>query len=160
MATSLDMAKKIKNGNVGPHEIVKSNDTANDILCRLIRVSSYFICLGLFLANTFAIFQTFASDIKIRSTKVVSAPEGFLESPTILVCNTSAYKEQILHTNWDEYRNNTIKLNDILVDALVIHDAGHGPLSFQPISIKDSVKEIATMLYGNCLMIDKHIRVS
>ena len=67
-------------------------------ICRAIRCVGYGICLSLAMVNSWAIFQSYIGNIKVRSTKVVPSPGNVLDSPTILVCNSTAYKNQILQT--------------------------------------------------------------
>jgi len=142
---------------------IKTTETATNTRGTLLKVAkfiSYLICLILFFANSLAIFQNFASDIKIRSTKVVPSPGDVLDSPIILVCNSSAYKDSIVPTNIVEYKNKTMALDDYLVGAYIIDNAAEGILSYRPISIMDEVKEISTMFQGNCIVIEKRFQVT
>jgi hypothetical protein len=142
---------------------IKTAETATNTRGTLLKVAkfmSYVICLILFFGNSLAIFQNFASDIKIRSTSVVPSPGDFLDSPIILVCNSSAYKDSIIPTNIVEYKNKTMTLDDYLVGAYIIDNAAEGILKYRPVSIMDDVKEIATMFQGNCIVIEKRFQVT
>ena len=148
-------------GNSSP-SLIKNMENETDtrgLMCKVIKFMSYLICLSFFFANSFAIFQNFASDIKIRSTKVVPSPGGVLDSPTVLLCNSSAYKKAIIPTTLEDYKNQTMTLDDFLVDAFMIKHEKEGFLSYQPISIKHNFKEIATMFRGTCIMLDKRFKV-
>ena len=129
------------------------------MFCKIARFISYSFCLFAFLANSMAIFNNFTSDVKIISTKVVPSPGHVLESPTVLVCNSSAYKEPILPTTLGAYKNTTMSIHNVLVDALIVRDAWKGPLSYQPDSIKQYVKEVSTMTRGTCIMIEERFQV-
>ena len=136
----------------------KITSTRDDI-CKVIRCIGYVTCLSLAMVNSWAIFRSYTSDIKIKSTKVVPSPGNYLDSPLILLCNSSAYKDQILPTTKESYIENTMKLSEVLVDALVVRDVRKGPLSFRPKSIKEKVKEVETMFQGTCITIKGGIQV-
>ena len=67
---------------------------------------------------------------------------------------------EFLPTTVGGYLNNTMSKNDILVDALIVHGARNGPLSYRPKSIREYVKEISTMFHGRCFMIEKRFEVT
>ena len=127
--------------------------------CKVLKLVTYVICLLGFFVNSFAIFQTFASDTTIKSTRVVPAPDRVLEAPILLICNSTPYKEPKLYTSLDAFKNNTMKRDDFIVDALVVQNGAQGVLSYKPRSIKENVKEIATMFHGTCITIDSKIQV-
>ena len=56
----------------------------------------YIGCILGFWFNTYMIFQDWCADQTMVSTKVVKAPDNSLDSPILLICNTSAYKKPIL----------------------------------------------------------------
>ena len=126
---------------------------------KVLKWVTYALCLLGFFVNSFAIFQTFASNTTIKSTRVVTAPGGLLEAPILLICNSTPYKEPILYTSLDAFKNNTMKRDDFIVDALVVENGAQGVLSYKPSSIKENVKEIATMFHGTCITIDSKIQV-
>ena len=127
--------------------------------CKVLKLVTYVICLLGFFVNSSAIFQTFASKTTIKSTRVVPAPDGVLEAPILLICNSTPYKEPKLYTSLDAFKNNTMKKDDFIVDALVVQNGSQGVLSYKPRSIKENVKEIATMFHGTCITIDSKIQV-
>jgi hypothetical protein len=89
----------------------------------------------------------------------VPSPDGVLDSPTILLCNSSAYKKAIIPTTIEDYKKQTMTLDDFLVDAFIIKHEKEGILSYRPISIKHNFKELATMFRGTCIMLDKRFKV-
>ena len=127
--------------------------------CKVLKLVTYVTCLLGFSLNSLAIFQTFASNTTIKSTRVVPAPDGVLEAPILLICNSTPYKEPKLYTSLDAFKNNTMKKDDFIVDALVVQNGSQGVLSYKPRSIKENVKEIATMFHGTCITIDSKIQV-
>ena len=127
--------------------------------CKVLKLVTHVICLLRFFVNSFAIFQTFASNTTIKSTRVVPAPGGVLEAPILLICNSTPYKDPTLYTSLDAFKNNTMKRDDFIVDALVVENGAQGVLSYKPRSIKENVKEIATMFHGTCITIDSKIQV-
>ena len=106
------------------------------------------------------VFRNFSSGIKIRSAKVIPPDAGVLESPVLLVCNSSAYKEPIMPFTFESFKNNTISQNDMLMDAFLITNARNGPLAYNPSRITHDVREISTMFYGNCILIKKAFKVT
>ena len=137
-----------------------TNKTMEGNACKIFKAMSYVICLACFFANSVAIFRAFCSNTTIISTQVIPSPDGVLESPTFLICNDSPYKKPILYFDADGFKNNTMALEDTLVDVLFVKAEEGGFLSYKPVSIKESVKEIATMFYGTCFMIDKQLQVN
>ena len=150
---------KISNETMDQNNSSEKTVSTSDNICKVIRFIGYVTCLSLALVNSWAIFRSYASNIKIKSTKVVPSPGNFLDSPLILLGNSSAYKDQILPTTKESYIENTMKLSEVLVDALVVRDVRKGPLSFRPKSIKEKVKEVETMFQGTCLIIKGGIKV-
>ena len=151
--------RTLENSSRSSIKNIEEKADARGTMCKIIKLMTYLFCFSLFIANSFAIFQNFASDIKIRSTKVMPSPDGVLESPTLLLCNSSAYKEAIIPNTFEDYKNQTMTLNDFLVDAFMIKQQKEGILSYQPISIKQHFKEIVTMFRGTCILLDKRFKV-
>ena len=150
---------KISNETMDQNNSSEKIVSTRDNICKVIRFIGYVTCLSLALVNSWAIFRSYASNIKIKSTKVVPSPGNFLDSPLILLCNSSAYKDQILPTTKESYIENTMKLSEVLVDALVVRDVRKGPLSFRPKSIKEKVKEVETRFQRTCITIKGGIQV-
>ena len=139
--------------------ITKHENKAPIYIFRIARFVSYVLCLSLFTAGSLAVFRNFSSGIKIRSAKVIPPDAGVLESPVLLVCNSSAYKEPIMPFSFESFKNNTISQNDMLMDAFLITNARNGPLAYNPSRITHDVREISTMFYGNCILIQKAFKV-
>ena len=82
-------------------------------LCyRICKFAIYVGCILGFWFNTVAIFHDWWADTTMVSTKVVKAPDNSLETPILLICNTSAYKNPVLEINTDSYKNNTMSFRD------------------------------------------------
>ena len=128
-------------------------------ICKVIRYTGYIVCLSLFGLSSFAIFRAYTSKTTIKSTKVEPSPYDLLDSPTILVCNSSAYKVQTLPTTMASYRNNTMNKKDVLLEAYHVTDTTKGLLDYKPSTIKDDFKEIATIFHGNCIIYEKQLKV-
>ena len=128
-------------------------------ICKVIRYTGYIVCLSLFGLSSFAIFRAYTSKTTIKSTKVEPSPYHLLDSPTILVCNSSAYKEQTLPTTMASYRNNTMSKKDVLLEAYHVTDTTKGLLHYKPRPISDDFKEIATIFHGNCIIYEKQLQV-
>ena len=158
MASLYRFQNHLKTAKYGNKDTI-NNAKATDKTWKILKFISYAICLFFFFTMTFAVFQTFAKGTMIKSTSVLPAPGGYLRSPTVLVCNSSAYKEPVIYTSRDGFKNNTMSMDDFLIDALVVKNASAGVLSFKPSSIKESVKEIATMFHGTCIIVKNEIKV-
>ena len=126
-------------------------------ICRVIKVSSYVICLSLFMFSSFNIFKSYAENITIKSTKI--SPNDIIETPTLLLCNSTAYKKQSLPTSMASYQNNTMKMEDVLANAYFIANTNIGLLSYNPSPIMGDVKEIATIFHGNCIISKERFKV-
>ena len=149
----------IKNDLSNPQKDAESKSSSLLPICKVIRYTGYIVCLSLFGLSSFAIFRAWANKTTIKSTKVEPSPYNLLDSPTILVCNSSAYKEQILPTTMDSYRNNTMNKKDALLEAYHVTDTSKGLLHYKPRPISDDFKEIATIFHGNCIIYEKQLQV-
>ena len=109
-------------------------------------------CVISFILNSYAIFRDFMSNPIIVSTKVLKSPDGSLLFPLIMICNESAFKQPIMATDFHGYQNNTLALNDFLIDILSLKDAGHAIIKAKPISIKHTIEELFTAFHGTCFM--------
>ena len=128
-------------------------------LLDIIRVIIIIVCAMLFVWNSYAIFRDFLNDKTIISTKVIKSPDRTLLFPLILICNESAFKQPIMTTDFAEYGNNTIALNDFLIDIVSLKNAGHAIIQAKPVSIKQSVEEIFTAFHGTCFLVKENIKV-
>ena len=136
-----------------PDSIKKDVDTEGKA-CLVFKFIIYVVCLIFFFANSYAIFKNFASNTTIKSQRVVPPVDGYLESPTLLICNSTPYKEPILFTDQENFKNNTMSKDKFFVDAFVVKNGSQGLLNWKLMSIKESVKEISTFFHGTCIMID------
>ena len=139
---------------------IAKNTNVQENACKYIKLVCLIICLLCFFANSYAIFKDFASGRTIISTTVLPSPDGLMESPYILICNSSAYKEPVLYMDSDSFRNNTMGVNEVLIDVILAKRANEGTLNIETISIKEKVKIIATMFQGTCLIIDEKLKVN
>lgn len=124
----------------------------------VLKCISYVVCIIAFFLNSAAIFRDYDKKKKVVSTKVVPSPNGGLESPMFVICNTTAFKERTMDTSLDGYKNNTMRLDDVLLDAFFV-EAVREVSVFQHVQIKNDVKEVATMMHGNCLVLDQKRQV-
>ena len=124
-------------------EITKHERKTPFYIFRIATVLSYVVCLSLSTAGCLAVFKNFSSGAKIRSAKVIPPDAGVLDSPIILVCNSSAYKEPIVPFTFESFKNNTISQNELLIDAFMINNARNGPLAYNPSRITEHVKQLS-----------------
>ena len=141
-------------------KIAKHESKTPFYIYRIATIISYIVCLSLFTAGSWAVFKNFSSGAKIRSAKVIPPDAGVLDSPILLVCNSSAYKEPVVPFTFESFKNNTISKNEILIDAFMINDARNGILAYNPSRITEHVKELSTMFFGNCIIIEKAFKVN
>ena len=116
-------------------------------------------CVILFVFNSYAIFVEFDRDPTIISTKVEKSPDRSLQYPLILICNESAFKEPVMSTDFDGYRNNTIALDDFLIDIVTLKDAGHAISNVTAKSIKQNIEEVFTAFHGTCFLVREENKV-
>ena len=133
---------------------IKKDLATEGKVCFVFKFIIYTVCLIFFFANSYAIFKNFASNTTIKSQRVVPPIDGYLESPTLLICNSTPYKEPILFTDQENFKNNTMSKDKFFVDAFVVKNGSQGLLNWKLMSIKESVKEISTFFHGTCIMID------
>ena len=127
----------------------------------LIKIAIYGACIFFFVVNTYAIFLNFSSNPTVLSTMVYKPESGIFNAPSIVICNETAFKDPtILSTDYPGFKNNTLRMDDFLVDVLVIRDAGKSILNAKPISIMDGVKEIYTAFHGTCYQSHENLQVN
>ena len=162
MASGLRHSPTTKFGNKVDKELgdsIKRDVDTEGKICFVFKFIIYTICLIFFAANSYAIFRNFASNTTIKSQRVVPSADGYLESPTLLICNSTPYKEPILFTDQENFKNNTMSKDDFIFDAFVVKNGSQGLLNWKLMSIKESVKEISTFFHGTCIMIDEKWQV-
>ena len=110
--------------------------------------------------NSYAIFQGFLTNPTIISTKVVKSPSRLLEFPSLLICNEHAFKNPDVVTDYAGYKNNTMGLDDFLVDMKLGRNVGATVLDAKLHSIKENVKEVPTAYLGTCFLSQEKLQVS
>ena len=136
-----------------------AGNNVNDNAHKILRLIIYISCIAGFVHNSYAIFKVFVSDPTIISTKVLKSSSRTLELPTILICNDTAFKTPNMKTDYAGYKNNTLSLDDFLVDIVFVKDLGQSIFDSKPKSIKENVKELSTAFYGTCFLIREKLQV-
>ena len=112
-----------------------------------------FICAACFALNSLIIFEDMIEG-KTGMSSNLENPEGNqLMSPTLLICSSSSFKEATLNTNLEDYKRNSLRLDDFLVDASWIVANEHGT------SIMQDIVEIHTAFHGSCYAINPNLPV-
>ena len=111
------------------------------------------VCLGLFFANSYAIFTKFASKNTIIASNTVH--ESRLLLPAIVLCNARGYKNpELSNVDFKEYINNTVELSDILISVSSHYGNSYESPSIQyNITYKSqelNVDPILTYFRGRC----------
>ena len=132
---------------------------AQDQLYLMLRLLVYITCIVFFVINSYAIFRDFMSNPTIISTKVVKSPNKLLEFPSFLICNESSFKNPTLLTDYEGYKNNTMSLDDFLVEMKFGRDLGRAVLEGKLKSIKGTVQEVLTAFHGACFLSQEHTPV-
>ena len=125
----------------------------------LLNVMAYLTCIICFVMNSYAVFQGFLSNPTIISTKVIKSPKGTLEFPSILICNETAFKVPVMVTDYYGYKNNTLSLDDFLVDIKMARNVKESILNTKLVSLKGAIKEISTMFHGTCFLYQEKLQV-
>ena len=126
----------------------------------MLRFMVYMTCIILFVWNSIAIFRDFLNNPTIISTSVVKSHNRRLEFPSILICNQSAFKQPVMVTDYAGYKNNTLRLDDFLVDMKFGKNIGAAVLDPKLTSIKGNIKEVLTAFHGTCYLSQEKIQVS
>ena len=135
-------------------------ECVKDRICKVFKFMSFIVCFIGFSVFSYQIFDNFAKGTTLISTSVIKSPNGLLEFPTLLLCNSSAYKEKTLNTTLDGYKSNTMSLKDVVIDAFMVNrDPNAGVLGATLIPIMDKAKEVLTMTHGTCVIFDLKIKV-
>ena len=111
------------------------------------------ICLGLFFANSYAIFTKFASKNTIIASNTIHEPRLLL--PAIVLCNASGYKNpELSNVDFKGYISNTIELSDILIAVYLYHGNSYQyPSILYNVTYKSqeiNVDPILTYIRGRC----------
>ena len=103
-----------ENVNSGFNIQVKFPEWTSEKSSLVIKSCAAFICVALFIANSYVIFKQFASHNTILATNYIE--EEKLRFPTLIICNASAYKNpKFRDFSLESYLNNTISLSDFLI---------------------------------------------
>ena len=138
---------------------IRRNDINNQINL-LVRLSVYGACIFFFVVNTYAIFLNFSSNPTILSAMVYKPDGGIFNAPSILICSEEEFEEPGLYTDYVQFRNNTLRMEDAMLDVLVIRDISKGILNAKPISILGGVKAIPTAFHGTCYQSHENLQVN
>ena len=126
----------------------------------MLRVLVYITCIIFFVMNSYAIFENYWSNPTIISTQVIKSPNRLLEFPSILMCNESAFRTPVMVTDYSGYKNNTMRLDDFLMDMKFGRDLGKAVLKAQLKSIKGNIQEVLTAFHGTCFLSQERIQVN
>ena len=132
----------------------------NDKIHWLVRLSVYGACIFFFVVNTYAIFINFSSNPTILSSMVYEPEGGIFDAPSMVICSEEAFEEPGLYTDYAEFRNNTLRMEDAILDVLVIRDISKGILNAKPISILGGVRAIPTAFHGTCYQSHENLQVN
>ena len=133
----------------------KSPDRFYSMLSVLVHIA----CIILFVMNSYAIFRDFMSNPTIISTKAMKSANKLIEFPSILICNESAFKTSALVTDYEGYKNNTIRLDDFLVEMKFGRDLGRAVLEAKLKSIKAKIQEVFTAFHGACFLSQERLQM-
>ena len=64
-----------------------------------------------------------------------------------------------MQTEIEKYRNNTMALNDFLLDMKLVKDAAKNILGVKPKSIKENLVEVFTAYLGTCFLVQDKLKV-
>ena len=140
----------------------KSNQKTLSLACMPLRRDDFtfilkslvvIICLGLFFANSYAIFTKFTSKNTIIASNTIH--ESRLLLPAIVLCNGSGYKNpQLSNVDYKEYINNTVELSDLLIAVYSYYGNSHqNPSILYNLTYKSqeiNVDPILTYIRGRC----------
>ena len=118
---------------------------------KFIKIVATLICLILFFANSFLIFKQCISGKTIILSDFNMEKERIL-FPLIVICNYSAYKNSEIDTlSLDEYRSNTLNIDDILDEVYLGFSDNITSLNISTLRSEHlSISPIFTYFRGRC----------
>ena len=120
----------------------------NCSLLLLLKLLSFGICSWGFFTISWRLFKDFSQKATIISSNYVTSADETILSPSILICNHTAFKSLRISTNLEEYLNDTADPKDIFVDT-----------GFMNQVIVDKIRPIYTAYKGRCFVFEPTIKV-
>ena len=120
----------------------------NCSLLVLLKLLSFGICSWGFFTISWRLFKDFSQKATIISSNYVASKDETILSPSILICNHTAFKSLRISTNLEEYLNDTADPKDIFVDT-----------GFMNQVIFDKIRPIYTAYKGRCFVFEPTIKV-
>ena len=114
----------------------------------------FIVCLFVFIFSNHKLFNKFSENNTVLSTKSIQPSDDLIELPAVLICNENAFKTPVLYTDPGSYKQNTMDLDDFLIDALFIEQLNLANLNKRPRSMRDHFKEVVTFVHGTCYLIN------
>ena len=114
----------------------------------------FIVCLFVFIFSNHKLFNKFSENNTVLSTKSIHPPDNLIELPAVLICNENAFKTPVLYTDPGSYKQNTMHLDDFLIDALFVEQLNFVNLNKSPKSMRDHFKEVETFFHGTCYLIN------
>ena len=138
--------------DIDTKESIPSKESCEKRKCdQFVRIVATFVCLILFFANSFVIFKQCISGRTIVFSDF-NEKEDQIYFPLIVICNYSAYKNtELAKLNLDNYRRNTLEINEILDSVYLGFLYNHTDLINETFHSEDlKVWPILTYYRGSC----------
>ena len=125
----------------------------------VMRIGIHCICIVFFGLNSFAVFRDYLTNPTIISTKISKAFGGLLDFPTILICEESTDKNTTAEDDFSGNISSNSKLDDLVIDMLVLKNAEHNLLEAKSYSIKENFQKLLTAFHGTCFINRRKFKV-
>lgn len=127
---------------------------SNKKACQYSKWLCFIVCLFVFIFSNHKLFNKFSENNTVLSTKSIHPPDNLLELPAVLICSENAFKTPVLYTDPGSYKQNTMDLDDFLIDALFFEQLSLVNPNKRPKSMRDHFKEVETFFHGTCYLIN------
>ena len=116
---------------------------------------SFILCAAGFFVISWHLLKDFSQNKTVVSSSFLKYEDGSLRSPSILICNKTAFKTNRITGHLHEYLKNTVELTDVIFQSGFISSSRQ-----QVIFNNNSIREIYTSLKGRCFVFEPVIKVS
>ena len=146
-------------GNMQQNQNVALLSLSSNIL-GVLKVFTSVVCFIGFFFVTYHTITEYVEDKTLLSSDLEESDK--IESPVIVVCNKTSFKQRDLSLNTHDYLNNTLTKEDFLLEAMLIQndiDMDTDNMTADYTSIKENVYSMPTLFYGNCFVISPNVLV-
>ena len=121
-------------------------------VCAL-KLFSFAVCFCGFFIISWRLMEDFLEQKTVVSSTFLKTSDESLLSPSMLICNHTAFKSLRFNTKLEDYLDDTVDIKDIFVDTGFIGN------SKEPQLLVDKIRPIYTPYKGKCFVFEPAIKV-